>query len=214
MRPPAHESGRSACCAQTLCLGQNLTPMLSSLSITLPDWIAETVDWNRRYQSREDRMRLAIALSRENVVRQSGGPFGAAVFESESGALVSVGVNSVVRLRNSALHAEVTAIMFAQQRVQSYTLHAEGLPEHEVVSSCEPCAMCLGAVLWSGARRLICGADRRDAERIHFDEGPVFRESYGYLENRGLEVVRAVLGEEAGAVLALYERQGGKIYNG
>jgi tRNA(Arg) A34 adenosine deaminase TadA len=186
----------------------------STLSIALPDWISEAVDWHRRYASLEDRMRLAIALSRENAVRQSGGPFGAAVFESESGALVGVGVNSVVRLRNSVLHAEAVAIMFAQQQVQSYTLHAEDLPEHEIVSSCEPCAMCLGAVLWSGARRLIYGADREDAMRIDFDEGPVFPESYRYLESRGIEIVRGMLRAEAREVLALYDRQGGEIYNG
>jgi tRNA(Arg) A34 adenosine deaminase TadA len=185
----------------------------STLSITLPDWISEAVDWDRRYESREDRMRLAIALSRENVLRRSGGPFGAAVFESESGALVGVGVNSVVRLRNSVLHAEAMAIMFAQQRVQSYTLHAEDLPEHEIVSSCEPCAMCLGAILWSGARRLIYGADRADALRIDFDEGPVFPESYRYLQSRGIEIARGVFRAEACEVLELYDRQGGEIYN-
>jgi tRNA(Arg) A34 adenosine deaminase TadA len=186
----------------------------STLAITLPDWISEVVDWNRRYERREDRMRLAIALSRENVERQSGGPFGAAVFESESGVLVGVGVNSVVRLHNSVLHAEAMAIMFAQQQVQSYTLHAEGLPVHEIVSSCEPCAMCLGAVLWSGARRLIYGADRQDAMRIDFDEGPVFPASYRYLESHGIEIARGILRAEAGEVLALYDRQGGEIYNG
>jgi tRNA(Arg) A34 adenosine deaminase TadA len=69
-------------------------------------------------------------------------------------------------------------------------------------------------VLWSGARRLVCGASRDDAERIGFDEGPVFDESYAYLEARGIEVVRGIERESASAVLDLYIERNGTIYNG
>jgi len=117
---------------------------------------------------------------RQNVLRRTGGPFGAAVFESGSGALVAAGVNSVTRLQNSMLHAEILAIMLAESRVGSYTLLGPGLPHHELVTTCDPCAMCLGAVLWSGVRRLVTGADRADASALDFDEGPVFPESYAY----------------------------------
>jgi tRNA(Arg) A34 adenosine deaminase TadA len=189
-------------------------PVAPPVAVTLPAWVPDVVDWERRYASDEERMHLAIALSRENVVRGSGGPFGAAVFESATGRLVSVGVNSVVRLHNCTLHGEMVAFMLAQQRLQSFTLGADGMPAHEIVSSCEPCAMCLGATLWSGVRRLVYGAMREDASRLAFDEGPVFPESYRYLEARGLEIVRGVLREEATAVLELYRTGGGAVYNG
>jgi tRNA(Arg) A34 adenosine deaminase TadA len=175
--------------------------------------VQQTVDWNARYETDDRRMRLAIELSRQNVIRGTGGPFGAAVFESASGALVAAGVNSVVRLRNSTLHAEILALMLAEQRVGSYTLLSEELPAHELVTSCDPCAMCLGAVHWSGVRRLVTGATREDAIALSFDEGPVFPESFAYLEERGVAVVRGVLRKEAAAVLELYQRQGGPIYN-
>ena len=84
-------------------------PPTTALGIALPDWIDEVVDWQRAHATPEERMRLAIRLSRENVERETGGPFGAAVFESASGTLVAVGVNSVERLTNSALHAELAA---------------------------------------------------------------------------------------------------------
>jgi tRNA(Arg) A34 adenosine deaminase TadA len=184
-----------------------------SLHITLPDWLDQTVDWRRRYASTEDRMGLAITVARENVLRTTGGPFGAAVFESDSGRLVSVGVNSVTRLNNSALHAEVLALMLAQQQVQQFSLAASGLPVHELVTSCEPCAMCLGATLWSGVRRLVCGASRSDATALSFDEGPVFPESWSYLERCGIQVAREVMRAEAAAVLELYRESGGAIYN-
>ena len=182
--------------------------------IEYPDWVGDVVNWNRRYESDEDRMRLAIAISRENVVRSSGGPFGAAVVESHSGVLVAVGMNSVVRLKNCTLHGEMVAFMMAQQRVGSFTLSAPGMPEHTLYTSCEPCAMCLGATLWSGVRRVVYGAAREDASRLNFEEGPVFPESYEYLEARGIEIVRNVLRDEARAVLDAYRAKSGKIYNG
>jgi len=178
-----------------------------------PDWMEQVVDWRAHYATDESRMGLAIELARQNVLRGTGGPFGAAVFESGSGALVAAGVNSVTRLQNSMLHAEILAIMLAESRVGSYTLLGPGLPHHELVTTCDPCAMCLGAVLWSGVRRLVAGADRADASALDFDEGPVFPESYAYLESRGVAVVRGVLRREAAAVLELYRRQGGEIYN-
>jgi len=182
--------------------------------VDLPRWIDDVVDWGRTYTTDVDRMRLAIALSRENVQRRTGGPFGAAIFARDSGALVSVGVNSVVRLSNCTLHAEMVAFMLAQHRVGSFTLAAPGLPAHELVTSCEPCAMCLGATLWSGVHRVVYGAAREDASRLDFEEGPVFPESYAYLEARGLAISRNVLREEAREVLEMYRRQGGVIYNG
>jgi tRNA(Arg) A34 adenosine deaminase TadA len=184
-----------------------------TIELGWPDWVPEVVDWKAAYGTDDDKMRLAIELARQNVLRGTGGPFGAAVFEIPGGALVSVGVNSVVRLNNSALHAEVLAIMLAQHRVSSYTLLGAQLPHHEIVTSCDPCAMCLGAVLWSGVRRMVAGADRADASALSFDEGPVFPESYAYLEARGVAVTRGVLRQEAAAVLELYRRQGGTIYN-
>ena len=185
----------------------------TAIAVDYPEWMSEVVDWSATYATDEGRMRLAIELARQNVLRGTGGPFGAAVFESASGSLVSVGVNSVVRLNNSVLHAEVMAIMLAQHRLGSYTLLGSHLPLHEIVTSCDPCAMCLGAVLWSGLRRMVAGADRADASALNFDEGPVFPESYAYLESKGVTITRGVLRQDAAAVLELYRRQGGTIYN-
>jgi tRNA(Arg) A34 adenosine deaminase TadA len=191
-----------------------MSPSLPDISITLPPWVSDAVDWERPYGSDDDRMRLAVSLARENVVRRTGGPFGAAVFQPDTGRVVGVGVNSVVRLNNCTAHGEMLAIMAAQWRLASFTLRAPGLPAHELVTSCEPCAMCLGATLWSGVRRLVCGAARDDATRLDFDEGPVFPQSYAYLEARGVSVVRGVLRDDARAVLELYRRVSGPIYNG
>src|SRR5687767_4371497 len=193
----------------------HLPPMVPDVvQIDYPDWVREAIAWDAVYRSDEERIRLAIAVSRENVERDTGGPFGAAIFESDSGRLVAVGMNSVVRLNNCTLHGEIVAFMMAQVRLRSFTLNAPHLPAHELVTSCEPCAMCLGATLWSGVRRVVFGAGREDASRLRFDEGPVFPESYRYLEARGITIVRKVLREEAVAVLERYRAKNGMIYNG
>ena len=181
--------------------------------IEYPEWVAQIVEWNRPLASDEDRMRLAIRLAHENVERGTGGPFGAAIVERESGRVVAVGMNSVVRLHNCTLHGEMVAFMMAQQGLASYTLNAPGMSAHELVTSCEPCAMCLGAALWSGVRRIVSGASREDASRLNFEEGPVFPQSYVYLEERGIEITRNVLRAEARAVLEQYRARGGRIYN-
>lgn len=185
-----------------------------TLVIELPEWVRRSIEEAGALTDDESKMRLVNALARENVVRGEGGPFAAAVFERATHGLLAAGVNSVERLNNSVLHAEVMALMFAQSRTGSYTLHTVATAGHELISSCEPCAMCLGAVLWSGVRRLVCGARREDATEIGFEEGPVSPQSYRYLQAHGIEVVRGVLAEEARDTLELYRRRNGLLYNG
>lgn len=181
------------------------------LTVALPDWAAEHSYMDRRYDSLEERMSVAIDLARRNIEHGTGGPFGAAVFETGSGRLVATGMNLVVSSGNAFLHAETVALMFAQREVGTWSLRS---PEHDLFTSCAPCAMCLGAVLWSGVARLVSGATREDAIEIGFDEGPVFDASYEYLVSRGINCQTGVLRDEARAVLQDYRSRGGPIYNG
>lgn len=181
--------------------------------VDLPPWAVEREHSASDLASDEDRMRLAIELARLNVETESGGPFGAVIVESDRGRVVAVGVNSVVRLRNSALHAEMVAFMRAQSRFRTYSLAAPGVPSCTLYASCDPCAMCLGATLWSGVTRIVCGASRDDALALGFEEGPVFPDSWTYLEHRGVSVTRGVLRDPARAVLEQYRQRGGVIYN-
>jgi tRNA(Arg) A34 adenosine deaminase TadA len=183
------------------------------IQIALPEWAAEIATYGKRFASSEERMRLCIELARNNVERTGGGPFGAAVFEIDSGKLVGIGMNLVVPLNNSVLHAEMVAFMDAESRVGSYSLAAEGLVAHEVVTTCEPCAMCLGASLWAGVKRITFGATRADAAELNFDEGPVFPQSYEYLKQRGIDILPEMLRDEARAIFKLYRERQGTIYN-
>jgi tRNA(Arg) A34 adenosine deaminase TadA len=184
------------------------------LTLNLPEWLEEFLFRAKAvYPAMEDRMRLVIELSRLNVEHGSGGPFGAAVFHRENGALLAAGVNLVLSANCSVLHAEIVALILAQQKTGSFDLGAEGTGPYELVTSTEPCAMCLGAVQWSGVRGLVCGARGEDAERIGFDEGEKPGNWKEALERRGISVVRDVCREEAVAVLREYAENGGILYN-
>lgn len=183
------------------------------LRLSYPPWV-EALDWDCAYRTDEERMRLAVQVSALNVERGTGGPFGSAIFEAHSGALVSVGMNLVVQNHNSTLHGEMVAFQMAQAQLGAHSLAREDGVVHELFTSCEPCAMCLGATLWSGVRRLVSAGTGEDARAIGFDEGPVFEASYEYLQARGIRIDRGLLRAEARAVLERYRDLGGPIYNG
>lgn len=161
----------------------------------------------------EERVRFTVDLSARNVAEDTGGPFGAAVFERDSGRLIAAGVNVVIPSNAAVMHAEVVAIAAAGQRLGSFDCGAEGLPATEMVTSTEPCAMCFGATIWSGVTRLVCGARASDAEAIGFDEGPKLEHWVDELEARGIEVILDVEREAAIEVLDRYLAAGGHVYN-
>lgn len=183
-------------------------------TLRLPEWVDGFLPAPEMpHPSVEDRMELVVGLARENVERGTGGPFAAAVFDLETKRLVAPGVNVVVTSGLSVAHAEVLAISTAQGVLGRFDLGGEGLPPFELVSSTEPCAMCSGALLWSGARSMACGARDEDARAIGFDEGPKAPSWERDFEERGITVVRDVLREEAAEVLRAYAESGGEIYN-
>jgi len=185
-----------------------------TVEIKVPGWIdAWLVDPEKTYATLAARMNLVIELARRNVDAGTGGPFGAAVFDMHSGRLMAPGVNGVIPGNCSVVHAEIMAIVVAQKIIGSYDLGGEGSSPVELVSSAEPCAMCLGAVVWSGVRRLVCGARDEDARSIGFDEGPKPRNWVAALEKRGIAVVRDVSRNAAVDVLERYVRRGGRVYN-
>lgn len=183
------------------------------IQFSLPAWLSGFVQGNIFIPDIDERMGLVIKAARRNYQEQSGGPFAAAVFECESGKLVSLGVNLVTSQGMSILHAEIVAIAIAQKKLGTYDLGADGMPSHEIVTSTEPCAMCFGAIPWSGVSRVITGARDEDARRIGFDEGPKVSDWRGALSERQIQVVHDVKRSEASQVLDEYQKKGGIIYN-
>ncbi|MCB1886030.1 MAG: nucleoside deaminase [Rhodocyclaceae bacterium] len=184
----------------------------TQLSFSLPDWLPPFM---AAWPGGDDAARMAFVIeaARRNVAEGTGGPFAAAVFEAGSGRLVAFGVNRVVAEQVSMLHAEMLALALAQRALGRADLGAAGAPALQLVTSVEPCAMCLGAVLWSGVGQVLSGATDADARAIGFDEGPKPPDWTATLAERGIRVRAGVLRREARAVLEAYARGGGPIYN-
>jgi tRNA(Arg) A34 adenosine deaminase TadA len=177
------------------------------LTIELPEWLAEiAAEHPGPLVTDDERMALTIRLSQENV-RRGGGPFGGTVFLEDR--LVSSGVNLVLSSGYSIAHAEIVALMAAQQALGGGAL---SLPPLTLFASTEPCCQCFGSLVWAGVRRLVCGATTADAEAVGFDEGPKPDGWVNVLERRGIAVSRGVLQAEARQVLNDYVARGGQIY--
>ena len=171
----------------------------TSFTLDLPDWAVEELNaMPRHLVSVEERMAAVIEFSRRNFQNNTGGPFAAGIFERDSGRLVVIGVNRVMPFLCSSAHAEVMAISLAQKLLGVYDLGAPELPAHQLVVNWRPCAMCFGAVLWSGVRSLVIAGEGPELEEITgFDEGPVHPDWRVELSRRGIELVEDVLRTEA-----------------
>lgn len=185
-------------------------------TLALPDWaIAEMQKLPSVMPTLEERMAAVIRFSQLNFENGTGGPFAAGVFERDSGKLVVLGVNRVVPSNCSSAHAEVMTLSLAQKLLGSYDLGAPGMPAHQLVVNWRPCAMCYGAVVWSGIRSLVIAGSGPELEEITgFDEGPIHPDWETELNKRGIAVVNNVLRDEAVAVYRAFAASGNLVYNG
>ena len=188
---------------------------MNQLNLTLPNWIDSFLaKYPKTISDPEEQMRFVLALTERNIREKTGGPFGAAVFEQNSGKLVSVGVNVVIQQNCSAAHAEMMALMLAQKELDHYDLGDARFPGHLLVTSGKMCAMCLGNVCWSGIKEVLSSAEPEDVEKITgFDEGPAPQNYNQELERRGIKIKPELLRSEGQSVLQLYVDLGGHVYN-
>lgn len=117
-------------------------------------------------------MGQAIALATTSVA-DGGGPFGALIVKD--GQVVAEAHNQVTATLDPSAHAEVTAIRAACRELGTFALDGCTL-----VTSCEPCPMCLATSLWARVDRLVYAADRHDAAVGGFDD----RKFYDLFEKR------------------------------
>lgn len=113
--------------------------------------------------SDEGRWLKAVVDRATANVADGGGPFAALVVHG--GEVVADGVNRVTRDLDPTAHAEVVAIRTACRALGTHVLAGTVL-----VSSCEPCPLCLSAALWARVDAVVYAADRDDAARGGFDD--------------------------------------------
>lgn len=187
-----------------------------NFEVSLPDWaMAEMDSLPSVMPTIEERMETVIRFSRLNFEHNTGGPFAAGVFERDSGKLVVIGVNRVVPANCSSAHAEVVTLSLAQKKLGTFDLGGPGMPAHQLVVNWRPCAMCYGAVVWSGIRSLVIAGSSGELEELTgFDEGPIHPEWEGELTSRGIEVTNNVRKELACEVFRAFGKSDQLVYNG
>lgn len=114
-------------------------------------------------------MLAAIEAAAGNIKSGLGGPFGAVVVRN--GQIVAVAGNRVTSTNDPTAHAEVVAIREACNQLGTFDLTG-----CEIYASCEPCPMCLGAILWARLDKLFFAADRHDAAKAGFDDAVFYQE--------------------------------------
>lgn len=179
------------------------------MMIDLPSWIS-TVP--KPTSTADDAvMHYVIELARANVDHRTGGPFACAIVNA-AGEILGLGVNLVEQAACCVFHAEIVAIINASDKLGDWDLGRNGAAT--LYASAEPCAMCMGAIPWSGVRRVVVSARDEDVRSIGFDEGVKPLDWIDVYASHGIDVTRDVCRDESLAVLRAYVEHGGLLYNG
>jgi guanine deaminase len=147
-------------------------------------------------------MRVAIALSEQNVKDNAGGPFGAVIVKD--GVVVAQSANQVVMLNDPTAHAEVSAIRLACKLLGTHDLKG-----CIIYTSCEPCPMCLAAIYWARMDTVYYANSKIDASLTGFDDNFIYDELSKEFSQRKLEMVQ-LLRDEALAAFKTWKDSGSK----
>ncbi|MCW5899992.1 MAG: nucleoside deaminase [Flavobacteriales bacterium] len=149
-------------------------------------------------------LREAIALARQGMDRNEGGPFGCVIVKD--GAVIGRGNNRVTSSNDPTAHAEVVAIREACRSLGAFQLDGCTL-----YTSCEPCPMCLGAIYWARPDRIVFAATREDAAEAGFDDQLIYDELPLPPEQRRIPTQARVLRHEARAVFEDWKAKEDKV---
>ena len=187
-----------------LCIG------LTSLSV--PAFASSDIVSNEKPDAakinRACRIIAGLQHDLEEYTAKGSGPFVAAVYDGD-GNLVAKMPNTVVSDKCSHNHAEMNVIRAAEEKLGTHDLTPFNM---KLYCTSEPCAMCLGGIMWSGIKEVYYGVPSDSVEKITgFDEGykPGWLEAF---KKRGITVygnIERKLGEQA---LRNYMARGGTVY--
>jgi guanine deaminase len=151
----------------------------------------------------EDLLGRAIALSREKMQSDGGGPFGAVVARGPD--VVADGWNQVTSTNDPTAHAEVVAIRRAAKALGTFDLSGCTL-----YASTEPCPMCFAAAHWARIDKIVFANDRHGAAEVGFDDALLHAQMAVPLGDRTVEMIHAPR-EEAADVLREWDAKPDKI---
>ena len=149
-------------------------------------------------------MNIAKQNAERGIKEKEGGPVGAVIVDKDE-KIIANGNNQVLKQNDPTAHAEMVAIRNACKKLEKYDLSG-----YTLYTSCEPCPMCLSAIIWSNIKEVYYGCTKKDAGEIGFRDDAI----YDYLkgENNGLINLEEMDREECIKTFKEYKKQDGVIY--
>ncbi len=149
-------------------------------------------------------MQIAKQNADNGIEKQEGGPFGAVIVD-EKGIIIANGNNRVLKNNDPTAHAEIVAIRNACEKLGTYDLSGCTL-----YTSCEPCPMCLSAIIWANIKTVYFGNTKKDAAEIGFRDDMIYK----YLEGKQNDLLdlKQIDREECIKTFEKYKKENGIIY--
>ena len=149
-------------------------------------------------------MQIAKETADRGIKEKEGGPFGAAIVDKD-GKIIATGNNQVLLKNDPTAHAEITAIREACKKLNTYDLS-----NCILYTSCEPCPMCLSAIIWVNIKEIYYGCTQEDAAEIGFRDEAI----YEYLKGKNKDLIRLkqMDREECIKTFNEYKKNNGVIY--
>ena len=149
-------------------------------------------------------MKIAKENADIGISKNEGGPFGAVIVDKK-GNIISNGNNKVLLEKDPTAHAEITAIREACKKLNTYDLS-----DYILYTSCEPCPMCLSAIIWANIKEVYYGCTKEDAAEIGFRDEDIYDFIKG--KNKALLNLKQMDREECIKTFEQYKKNGGEIY--
>lgn len=149
---------------------------------------------------KEELLKIAAKEADNGQKIGDGGPFGAVV-ASKDGEIISIGHNRVLKDNDPTAHAEVVAIRNACLKLDTHDLH-----DYVIYSGCEPCPMCLSAIIWANIKTVYYGATRDDAAKIGFRD----KDIYDFLSGNNKLINKEYVKNDS--CIAVLEKYNGEMY--
>lgn len=149
-------------------------------------------------------MEMAKNNADNGIIKKEGGPFGAVIIDKD-GNIIANGNNQVLLQNDPTAHAEIVAIRNACKVLNTYDLS-----DYILYTSCEPCPMCLSAIIWSNIKTVYYGCTKKDAGEIGFRDDII----YDYLSGKNNDLInlQEMDRNECIKTFEEYKKQNGVIY--
>lgn len=149
-------------------------------------------------------MEIAKNSAKSGMEAGEGGPFGAVIVDKQ-GNIIAKGNNQVLKNNDPTAHAEIVAIRNACEKLGTYDL-----AHYILYTSCEPCPMCLSAIIWANIKDVYYACDKKDADSIGFRDDYIYKYLRG--ENKELIKLKQIDREECLELFEKYKQDNKIIY--